>query len=57
MDRINLRNQHFQNAGRWARDRARGPHFENVDFKGKGLMAATPPHPPWFSRPGFQLMH
>ena len=23
---------HFQNAGHWARDRARGPHFENVDF-------------------------
>ena len=39
---INLRNQHFQNAGRWARDRARGPHFENVDFEGIGLMAATP---------------
>ena len=39
---INLRNQHFQNAGRWARDRARGPHFENADFEGIGFMAATP---------------
>ena len=42
---VNLRNQHFQNAGRGLGTGPSGPHFENVDFEGKGLKAATPP--PW----------
>ena len=37
-----FRNQHFQNAARWARDRARAPHFENVDFEENIQEAATP---------------
>ena len=40
---VNLRNQHFQNAGRGPGTGPSGPHFENVDFEGKGLKAATPP--------------
>ena len=34
-DTLNLRNEHFQNAGRWAGPRARGLHFENVHFEKK----------------------
>ena len=42
---VNLRNQHFQTAGRGPGTGPSGPHFENVDFEGKGLKAATPPLP------------
>ena len=39
---INLRNQHFQNAGRGPGTGPSGPHFENVDFEERDERAATP---------------
>ena len=49
---VNLRNQHFQNAGRGPGTGPSGPHFENVDFEGKGLKAATPPPQDWWPNLG-----